>query len=496
MRDGKYVTDRLFRVEWQGIYFWSTGAFFLVGNPSGESSTIDHTLVLPNNASYTLSDLWDAQVDAAKFAVNPFTNQPTRNDFPNTQTINKPEKPVPFGQCNYQGFFQLETKAVSQARSTPRLWKPNRRLPFEALEDEETVSVIDEERLVYHFQGYMVSQNCEMMLEVRNDTRSGDFDRLVSSGKAYVFCATINILCLIALIASHLETRKSNSAMMKVSAAALVLQVSYDVMCTLFHLILAFHYSPLNRPLYFITFLSFVLFSLFQMRYLLDVLKLGVSFTAPTSLGGISIVYTCIYSLLFVSIGILLLAEWLIWIPLLLINSSWIGQIYHNARHRARNSWDWHVILGTSLCRLFTPIYFYMLPQNFIAVRPRSTLVLVLVLWNLVQLLVLLAQDKFGSRFFIPSWMLPPVYNYHRTVPTSVIEQAAVENHPLTCAICMSEVSADNGEHMITPCNHVFHEVCLVRWMDQKMECPVCRGRLPLPPSADQPPPHDAHSIV
>ena len=51
------------------------------------------------------------------------------------------------------------------------------------------------------------------------------------------------------------------------------------------------------------------------------------------------------------------------------------------------------------------------------------------------------------------------------------------------CAICMGPVNAVTGEFMVTPCDHMFHEICLRQWMDLKMECPVCRAALPPTPN-------------
>lgn len=50
----------------------------------------------------------------------------------------------------------------------------------------------------------------------------------------------------------------------------------------------------------------------------------------------------------------------------------------------------------------------------------------------------------------------------------------------MECVVCMVPVRATRRGALTTPCSHVFHEACLIEWMDIKMECPVCRQ--PLPP--------------
>ncbi len=49
------------------------------------------------------------------------------------------------------------------------------------------------------------------------------------------------------------------------------------------------------------------------------------------------------------------------------------------------------------------------------------------------------------------------------------------------CAICLvdMDVAAPRTQHMVCPCDHFFHTPCLMRWMEQKMECPTCRRALP-----------------
>lgn len=41
------------------------------------------------------------------------------------------------------------------------------------------------------------------------------------------------------------------------------------------------------------------------------------------------------------------------------------------------------------------------------------------------------------------------------------------------------ETQEESNRFMGTPCGHVFHTSCLMVWMSQKMECPVCRQSLP-----------------
>lgn len=69
--------------------------------------------------------------------------------------------------------------------------------------------------------------------------------------------------------------------------------------------------------------------------------------------------------------------------------------------------------------------------------------------------------------------MLPPKYEYRRPIPPEMLENGECG----TCVICMSENSRE--DYLITPCNHMFHSQCLTRWMEEKMECPTCRKKIP-----------------
>ncbi|KAL8130072.1 hypothetical protein V2J09_019227 [Rumex salicifolius] len=42
------------------------------------------------------------------------------------------------------------------------------------------------------------------------------------------------------------------------------------------------------------------------------------------------------------------------------------------------------------------------------------------------------------------------------------------------CAICLDDFEIGT-EVMVTPCNHMFHEDCILPWLKSKGQCPVCR---------------------
>ena len=50
-----------------------------------------------------------------------------------------------------------------------------------------------------------------------------------------------------------------------------------------------------------------------------------------------------------------------------------------------------------------------------------------------------------------------------------------------TCNICLSDIDGKNAE--ITPCGHIYHAKCLMRWKNNqnKNTCPVCRRQLRTP---------------
>lgn len=156
--------------------------------------------------------------------------------------------------------------------------------------------------------------------------------------------------------------------------------------------------------------------------------------------------------------------------------------------------------------------------------------------WVLIQLGLLLLQNRLGARFWINEKWLPQAYDYHRVLSLKELEEGGISSDLLasfkqktsssssssttttetnndrraeefvdcecTCPICMTDVTipilvkdkdlseakkknlhqhsgAAQKEYMITPCQHIFHADCLESWMKYKLQCPVCRTSLP-----------------
>ena len=55
------------------------------------------------------------------------------------------------------------------------------------------------------------------------------------------------------------------------------------------------------------------------------------------------------------------------------------------------------------------------------------------------------------------------------------LKEFGIEN---TCAVCKDEFKIGE-ECLLMPCNHHFHESCIMPWLSKRNSCPVCRYELP-----------------
>jgi hypothetical protein len=67
------------------------------------------------------------------------------------------------------------------------------------------------------------------------------------------------------------------------------------------------------------------------------------------------------------------------------------------------------------------------------------------------------------------------------SISASAAAAAANDDNEIMCSICLSAID-DNPrleDIMVTPCDHVYHSECLLPWLEQKSQCPICRAALP-----------------
>ncbi|KAJ8293966.1 DSC E3 ubiquitin ligase complex subunit 1 [Rhodotorula toruloides] len=233
------------------------------------------------------------------------------------------------------------------------------------------------------------------------------------------------------------------------------------------------------------------------------------------------------------------------WTPFILwiVYSNWIPQIVLNVhRGTARQSLANEFVIGTTVARLFPPLYFWAYEGNCLLVEPTPK-VWYLAAYSVAQATMLVLQSLFstptspatrillrlpffssattggGARFFLPDPLittleLPSIssWNYHpRELPPALLadlasqeleigggDKASHDSHAKVapepdCPICLSPIQvlstkddvAQGKEDevrmafAITPCGHVVHTECLEQWMMVRAICPVCRASLP-----------------
>jgi len=229
-------------------------------------------------------------------------------------------------------------------------------------------------------------------------------------------------------------------------------------------------------------FIKLLVFSVFEMRYLLVIWKArhpqNVDDSWATTQELQSKLYSRIYIVLFACICVMWLLSSFHRSLWFISMSFWVPQIVCNVFRDTGDPLNSIFLLWTSISRLLPPLYFYGCPKNFVTLLFADGYTFydpgfcaLLAIWVFFQVSVLMVQKRIGPQSFVPARFLPPKYDYNRRIPD--------ELRDTQCAICLHTVTGVDEEHMITPCSHLFHRDCLRVWIAQKMECPTCRAQLP-----------------
>ena len=190
----------------------------------------------------------------------------------------------------------------------------------------------------------------------------------------------------------------------------------------------------------------------------------------------------------------------------LLFVSTWVFQIIHSARNASKPPMSNSYIITFTICKLFIMCYVKAYANNIFSIKPSYGNVALVGCVMVVEVLVLNVQMVLGGSVVVPSCLKKKPFDYY-------VKYEDVEGKGLECAICLDKFEGgivqmikgddydDNKKdkkkgwmerliirfkrknkesaYMRTPCNHYYHASCLLKWCEEKNECPICRNRLP-----------------
>lgn len=338
----------------------------------------------------------------------------------------------------------------------------------------------DHER--YHLEGLMespaVDDDGECFSPILLNGTSLNIDVYYNKAVNYTLMVTFISFLQVLLLIRQMEHSNTQSGAAKVSILMIGQQAIMDAYLCLLHLTAGILVESLFNAFATAAFFKFVVFSIFEMRYLLAIWKAS----RPLNNGEgweimrreLSVLYSRFYGILLG--GILVVYELHAFLrPILFVMYSfWIPQIITNVIRDTRKPLHPHYILGMTVTRLAIPLYLFGCPSNFLRIEVDKNWCISLGVFMALQALILLLQHYLGSRCFIPHQILPEKYSYQRRLENNSTQAT-------DCVICMTSVDLTQrtNDYMVTPCDHFFHSGCLQRWMDIKMECPTCRRSLP-----------------
>jgi hypothetical protein len=485
LRVNRFAGSSMVRLTCDGLYESHEGMIVAECRPSIASAVDGQKLPLLANTSLESIERI-AVVDESRLKLAP----------PLPASFSKEH--VYFSQCEFKWFGKVSTTS----RATP--------LDISYWNNGPPVVVL---------RGILSSTSCGLIYSV--DLEGMPSDVYSQKRLFYIVWASI-ILCVDFLerwiFFSSIESRRSATNYAKLSSFIECLRHAY---LSLIHVICALMTPALFGQFAFLATLSSAQVLLIEMPLIMRILRLSSypriwSFLHQASL---RFYLTIVGGILFMQSH-----AWLIPLVVIASHADAIPQIimHTNSPIPARMP-SWHQVVQRNL-RLGLPLYFYLWPSafwhadiqdNFMAVVDNDTIerdkdtssmnvnipwnilfMVLLCLWVNGQQVLLYGQAKWGNRFFIPNRLAHvsgrnvPRYSY--AIPSgspSVTEQLST----LSCAVCLEILRASTAvgdsmmdeeslaQFMITPCGHIFHRHCLLRWLEERLLCPTCRHSLPEP---------------
>jgi hypothetical protein len=65
-------------------------------------------------------------------------------------------------------------------------------------------------------------------------------------------------------------------------------------------------------------------------------------------------------------------------------------------------------------------------------------------------------------------------YNWHNKTHDENTSKEQIDDNNDVCSICLHDMKSAK----ITLCNHLYHEMCLRKWISTKTDCPLCKEKI------------------
>ncbi|XP_073005439.1 transmembrane E3 ubiquitin-protein ligase FLY1-like [Typha latifolia] len=428
------------QIRVEGVYIWPFKQLRMVANSGGDSETLQEEEYFLSNP-YHLLGVFSSQV------FQESSKSKNRRKYSLTYDMEK--------HCNIEIAAQVSRVPSSQNDG-------------------------DHDR--YRLEGLMespaVGNDGDCLPPILVNATSLNIDVYYNKAVNYTLMVTFISFLQVLLLIRQMEHSNTQSGAAKVSILMIGQQAIMDAYLCLLHLTAGILVESLFNAFATAAFFKFVVFSIFEMRYLLAIWKASRPLNSgegwETMRRELSILYSRFYGILLGGIIIMYELHNFLRPILFIMYSFWTPQIVANVIRDTRKPLHPQYILGMSITRLAIPLYIFGCPSNFMHIEPDMKWCIYLGSFMGMQSLILISQHYLGSRWFIPHQILPEKYSYHRKLENDTTQAT-------DCVICMTgiDLAQRTNDYMVTPCDHLFHSGCLQRWMDIKMECPTCRRSLP-----------------
>ncbi|PPR01695.1 hypothetical protein CVT24_001523 [Panaeolus cyanescens] len=508
------------RLDFEGVHFIANGSIYGLARTSGPIDIRQLPSLVPetvrNDTAKLIQPELEARINKLKTLIDDGVIEPDSTSEP------------PKSSCSFTFYAQMD----------PQPYPESAMLDLEEeLQNPTGIWTISPPQL--SLTGVLLSKECALLLKVKNTEglRSRMFFRKVTT---YAGWTGLSYLLLLILFAQQMSTSRTPSGVARVSLFSFLSQSALDSVSFAGHI--TFAILAEGRPslsLIAPAFLACILFIqeaqfsvlIYQIqgpesfRWFLPTPSPQQNTPPPTSFLAFLVHHlrtdpqarlwlAMIFSLFFI-VRVILSPTFSMIFVAITYSSIWLPQIVRSAQRGRSSGLSTSYVLGTTLSRLFTALYFLACPKNALEIEPRPWIWL-LSASVLLQGLVVIAQNRFGPAFFLPQrFTQSQGYDYHPPMPLP--DPESPEKSLGDCSICMDAIiverpllfNAGDGEdtddkpgfkgvgtvlnamqgvsasaarknYSLAPCMHLFHTDCLEKWLAIKNICPQCRR--PLPP--------------